>query len=404
MKEMDILIGSGIAIAGLVAGGVIAWLILGKRRETERQMQRVFEALSLDALSKSSQQFLQLAHETLAKQTEAGKGDLETKKQLIDQQLGTMNEKLESVKTLMSALEMDRQSKFGELNACLSLTQQEAKGLRDVTNRLTVALSGTKTRGQWGERMAEDLLSVIGLQEGINYLKQKTTEDEERKRPDFTFLLPNGIKLNMDVKFPLSNYLLYHEAPVAAEQERYRSQFLKDVRARIAEVAGKNYINPPETLDYALAFIPNDQVFSFLMEGAREEGSLLDFAFSKKVVLCSPITLYAILSIIHKSVENFQLERSAKQIQQLFADFTKEWKNFKKCFEEIAKSLDEAHEAFSRLRTTRALKLDTQLERISALRIQGIAEPSEVLEESAEGLVVTENGADGCTKSPAVQE
>jgi DNA recombination protein RmuC len=248
--------------------------------------------------------------------------------------------------------------------------------------------------------MAEDLLSVIGLQEGINYLRQKTIEDGERKRPDFTFLLPNGIKLNMDVKFPLSNYLLYHEAPLVADQERYRIQFLKDVRARIVEVAGKNYINPPETLDYALAFIPNDQVFSFLMEDIREEGSLLDFAFSKKVVLCSPITLYAILSIIHKSVENFQLERSAKEIQQLFGDFGKEWERFKKCFEEIARSLDEAHEAFSRLRTTRTLKLDTQLERISALRMQGIAEPSEALEEGAEEPAATENGADGCTKPP----
>ena len=68
-----------------------------------------------------------------------------------------------------------------------------------------------KKRGEWGERMAEDILRLVGLVEGINYIKQKTLEGSSG-RPDYTFFLPNSMKINMDVKFPLDNYQNYLDA------------------------------------------------------------------------------------------------------------------------------------------------------------------------------------------------
>ena len=122
-----------------------------------------------------------------------------------------MTTKLEDASKLMKELEKDRAEKFGELAEQLKKTGEQTTRLTETTVTLREALSSTKARGQWGERMAEDVLRLAGLIENVNYVKQKAIE-EGQARPDFTFLLPNHMKLNMDVKFPLDNYMKFLEA------------------------------------------------------------------------------------------------------------------------------------------------------------------------------------------------
>jgi len=74
-----------------------------------------------------------------------------------------------------------------------------------TTNALREALASTKVRGQWGERMAEDVLRLAGFIENINYSKQKQLKSWISAR--FYFLTAQNLKLNMDVKFPLDNYV-----------------------------------------------------------------------------------------------------------------------------------------------------------------------------------------------------
>ncbi len=93
--------------------------------------------------------------------------------------------------------------------------------------------------------------------------------DTSSDRPDFTFTLPQKLNLNMDVKFPLDNYLKYLDAidnqSDDSQKETYKKIFLQDVNKRINEIKGKNYINPEEnTVDYVLMFLPNEQVYSFI--------------------------------------------------------------------------------------------------------------------------------------------
>ena len=111
----------------------------------------------------------------------------------------------------------------------------------------------------------------------------------------------------MDVKFPLDNYLRYQEANSDADKSRHMSDFLRDVRGRVKEVVGREYINPEQnTVDYVLLFIPNEQVYAFIHEQDR---TILDDALMNKVVFCSPLTLYAILAVIRRAVDNFTLEK-----------------------------------------------------------------------------------------------
>ncbi|MCX7811238.1 MAG: DNA recombination protein RmuC [Leptospiraceae bacterium] len=331
-----------------------------------------FGSLSLVALSKNSEEFLKLAGETLSKQMQIGEKELEGKKKLIDQTLEAMKVDLQKVQDLVTQFEKDRERKFGELANQLKLTAEQTGKLQETANKLYTALASTRVRGQWGERMAEDVLRLAGFIEGINYQKQKTLETT---RPDYTFLLPQNLKVNMDVKFPLDNYLRYLEAGEESQKEMYKTQFLKDARKRIMEVTTRDYINPEEnTVDYVIVFIPNEQVYAFIIENDR---SLLDEALKNKVILCSPITLYAVLAVIRQAVDNFNLEKTAAQILSLLGAFNKQWSAFLKSLEKMGKKIEEAQNEFLTLTTTRRKQLERPLREIEDLRKQkGIAEAS----------------------------
>ncbi|HEX2694373.1 MAG TPA: DNA recombination protein RmuC [Acidobacteriota bacterium] len=341
-----------------------------KVKDLDALMGRVrdsFGALSLEALKSNTGEFLKLANETLARQSHLGEKELEGKKKLIDQSLDGMKTDLRKVEDLMQSLEKDREQKFGQVASQLKHAAEQTTLLQETTQQLRQALSSTRARGQWGERMAEDVLRLSGFIEGVNYLKQKTLETAAG-RPDYTFPLPQGRKVNMDVKFPLDNYVRFLESERDADRESLKAQFLRDVKARIKEVTTRDYINPEEdTLDYVLVFIPNEQVYAFINEN---DPSLIDEALRHKVVLCSPFTLYAILAIIRQAMDNFNLEETAGSMLKLMGTFHKQWGLFVRSMEKMGKKLEEAQSEFQGLTATRRNQLERPLRQIEELRQQ----------------------------------
>jgi len=326
-----------------------------------------FGSLSLDALSKSTEEFLKLAKSRLESEREISIKELDGKKGLIDQQLQQMSSKLEDVSKVMKELERDRVKKFGELTSQLNTATQQTTALMQTTNQLREALASTKARGQWGERMAEDVLQLAGFIENVNYLKEKTIEGAG-SRPDFTFLLPGNLKLNMDVKFPLNNYIKFLETDLEPEKVKFRNDFLRDVRARIKEVTSREYINPEQsTVDYVLLFIPNEQVYSFIHE---QDSSILDEGLKNRVIFCSPITLFAVLAVIRQSVDNFALGKTSNEILSLFGVFKKQWDEFLKKLELLGKRIEDTQKEYELLVTTRRRQLERPLNKIDDLRTQ----------------------------------
>jgi DNA recombination protein RmuC len=143
--------------------------------------------------------------------------------------------------------------------------------------------------------------------------------------------------LHMDVKFPLSNYLRYLEADNDAERERYRKDFLRDARGRVSELAKRDYIDPEETVDCVLLFIPNEQVYGFIQ---MEDPDLLETALRHKVVLCSPTTLFAVLAVIRRSVDAFALERTSDEILEVLAGFADQWERFTDGMDKVGRGLE----------------------------------------------------------------
>ena len=326
-----------------------------------------FGSLSLEALSKSTEEFLKLAKARLESEREIGFKELDAKKGLIDQQLHQMTSKLADVSKLMKELEKDRVEKFGELASQLKTATQQSAVLMQTTNLLREALASTKARGQWGERMAEDVLRLAGFIENVNYLKQKSI-DGAGSRPDFTFILPKDLRLNMDVKFPLDNYLRFLETNLELEKVKFRNDFLRDVKARVKEVTTREYINPEQnTVDYVLLFIPNEQIYSFIHE---QDSSILDEGIKNRVIFCSPITLFAVLAVIRQAVDNFALEKTSNEILSLLGLFKNQWGEFLKKLDLLGKRIEDTQKEYELLTTTRRRQLERPLNKIDDLRSQ----------------------------------
>ena len=380
-----------IFVVGVILGAVVVFLI---NRFHRKDMEKSFSSLSFDALRKNSDEFLKLAHETLSKQTQTGVGELEGKKKLIDQTLEAIKGDLQKVEKLVTEFDGERKKAFGEVSTQLKLTAEQTGKLQETTGKLQAALGNTKVRGQWGERMAEDILQLVGFVENVNYTRQKTQETA-RTRPDYTFILPQNLKVNMDVKFPLDNYLNYLNAEAETDKESYKQKFIADTRSRIKEVKTRDYINPAEnTVDYALMFIPNEQVFCFINENC---GSIVDDALKDKVVLCSPVTLFAVLCVMRQAVQIFTLERTAADILALLGAFSKQWDMFKTSMDKMGRRIEEAQKEFNSLVTTRTNQLERPLRKIEELKLQkGIEVPA--LSDSAE--LVSIKSAEGEDESP----
>ncbi len=292
--------------------------------------------------------------------TSAAVGE-EARRVSLEGAVRSLEDKLRVYDSLLREWEKDRAQKFGQLASELQGASQATMRLQETTQSLASTLSNNKLRGQWGERMAEDIIRYAGLLENVNYRKQ-AAQASSGTRPDFIFFLPDERVVNMDVKFPLNNYLLMVNALVPTEREAAEKEFFKNVRARIKELRGREYINPAEsTLDFVLLFIPNEQVFGFIQEKAPE---IMDEALKDKVVLCSPFTLYAVLSIIRQAHEHFRFEKDIKKILGHIDIFAKHFETFKGRFIEFGEIIVKLQGKYSDLRDTSFRQIETKLRHI----------------------------------------
>jgi DNA recombination protein RmuC len=179
-------------------------------------------------------------------------------------------------------------------------------------------------------------------------------------------MMPNGRVMHMDVKFPLDNYVRHLEASNDVERKQFRDQFLRDVRDRVKELNQRGYLDATdETVDCLLMFIPNEQVYAFVHEHDR---AILDDAMRNKIVVCSPLTLYAVLAVVRQAVDNFQLERTSSEILSLLGEFSRQWEKYATQLEKVQQRFEQVAKEYSSLMTTRHRALQRPLDKIEHLR------------------------------------
>ncbi|MEX0953528.1 MAG: DNA recombination protein RmuC [Nitriliruptoraceae bacterium] len=261
-------------------------------------------------------------------------------------------------------LDAQRSTQFGQVTEQLREVTRTHAELSRTAGELREAFASPQARGLWGERMAEDVLRAAGMVDGVNYVTQRTTR--AGTRPDVTLLLPHERVVHLDVKFPLTRYLDMLRTDDPGREAEHRAAFLRAVRDRVRELDGRGYIDPDDgTLDCVLLFIPNDRIYDFLQE---HDPSLFDDALSRRVVICAPTTLFAVLAIVRQATEQAALERTSEEILEVLGEFSTQWNRFTDVLDRLGRGIDQTQRAFEALTTTRRTGLERQLGRIDDLR------------------------------------
>ena len=266
--------------------------------------------------------------------------------------------------------------KTGEIKSSISGVDQQTRNLISVLNN-------NQSRGQWAEFQVEDLLGIMEYKDGVHYESQKIMNSGTK--PDFTFYLPDSKTINMDSKFPLNLYMELSKLNLDLEDETLdeisrkqitesiktkNKEFIdKAIKTKIDETASREgYISPEEdTVDFVLMYIPLENLYHFLLtsEIGASRTPVIQYAFSKKVILVSPQTLMAYLETIRHSMKLFSLQTDTKNILLAHERVKSEISKFIDSFDDVTKRLDQTVESFEKLKTTTTNKLEKSFEELN---------------------------------------
>lgn len=268
--------------------------------------------------------------------------------------------------------------KTGEIKSSITGVDQQTRNLISVLNN-------NQSRGQWAEFQVEDLLEIMEYKEGLHYQTQKRMSSGTI--PDFTFYLPENKTINMDSKFPLTNYMeiakLNRDLEDETLDELARKEITESIRSKNKEFLDKaiktkiddtssreGYISAEEgTVDFVLMYIPLENLYHFLLtsEIGANRTPVIQYAFSKKVILVSPQTLMAYLETIRHSMKLFSLQTDTKNILATHEKIKVEIRKFIESFDDVTKRLDQTVKSFEALKTTRVNKLEKSFEELDGV-------------------------------------
>ena len=268
--------------------------------------------------------------------------------------------------------------KTGEIKSSITGVDQQTRNLISVLNN-------NQSRGQWAEFQVEDLLEIMEYKEGLHYQTQKRMSSGTI--PDFTFYLPENKTINMDSKFPLTNYMeiakLNRDLEDETLDELARKEITESIRSKNNEFLDKaiktkiddtssreGYISAEEgTVDFVLMYIPLENLYHFLLtsEIGANRTPVIQYAFSKKVILVSPQTLMAYLETIRHSMKLFSLQTDTKNILATHEKIKVEIRKFIESFDDVTKRLDQTVKSFEALKTTRVNKLEKSFEELDSV-------------------------------------
>jgi len=313
-------------------------LNLGLKDFSDRQRQNFSDLInSQNAQNTENKEKLVQMSGTIEKSIKSLQDDnavkLEKMRETVDEKLQkTLETRLgESFKLVSDRLEAVHKG-LGDM-------QQLATGVGDLKK----VLSNVKTRGVLGEYQLENILEQILHVD--QYAKNVKTKVGSNALVEFAVKMPGGgdreIWLPLDSKFPTEDHQQLMEAYETGSLElieECRRNFAKSIKKSAADIRDK-YIDPPNTTDFAILFLPFESLYA---EVLRTAGLFESLQRENKIIITGPTTLAAILNSLQMGFRTLAIQKRTSEVWQLLASVKTEFGRFGEILDKTKKKLQEA--------------------------------------------------------------
>lgn len=352
-------------ITGLIfiAATAVVLLVLRRSGAGDQQLQTMHEQLA--GLRQDMQEQIGTFSNTFNTTVKDHLQDNLKVMQESQQQVGT---RMDNAARVISEVQ-NRLGKLDESSRRIFEVGKDISSLQEI-------LKAPKLRGGLGELFLGDLLSQVmpaehyGMQH--RFKSGETVDAVVRLSDKF---------VPIDSKFPLENFRKFVTADEEAERKSARKLFITDVKKHIDAIAEK-YIRPDEqTFDFALMYIPAENVYYETIikdDTLGGDKSLSSYAMHKRVIPVSPNNFYVYLNTILLGLRGFKIEKSVNDIIANISRLKGDFDRFNQDFDLLGKHLNNARTTFE--------KADKRLDRFNE-KLTGLEAPSEAERPSLKEVV-----------------
>lgn len=296
----------------------------------------------------------------------------ESNEKRLEEMRQTVEEKLEQ--TLQNRLKASFETVSKQLES-VNQGLGEMKNVAQDVGTLNKVLSNTKTRGILGELQLGQIIEDIMTPN--QYEREFPTISGSSERVEYAIKLPGTdddgyVYLPIDSKFPLEDYYRLEDAYESGDKEQvelYRKSLLNSIK-RFAKDINKKYLNPPETTNFGIMFLPTEGLYSEVVRNASFFDSLRR---DENIVVAGPSTLSALLNSLAVGFKTLNIQKNANDISKVLGNVKVEFEKFGNMLVKAQKQINTANNTLDSLIYTRTNAIIRALNTVESYQDQATA-------------------------------
>lgn len=296
----------------------------------------------------------------------------ESNEKRLEEMRQTVEEKLEQ--TLQNRLKASFETVSKQLES-VNQGLGEMKNVAQDVGTLNKVLSNTKTRGILGELQLGQIIEDIMTSN--QYEREFPTVSGSSERVEYAIKLPGTdddgyVYLPIDSKFPLEDYYRLEDAYESGDKEQvelYRKSLLNSIK-RFAKDINNKYLNPPETTNFGIMFLPTEGLYSEVVRNASFFDSLRR---DENIVVAGPSTLSALLNSLAVGFKTLNIQKNANDISKILGNVKVEFEKFGNMLVKAQKQINTANNTLDSLISTRTNAIIRALNTVESYQDQATA-------------------------------